>query len=62
MTSFGLRVAIFFTRAYNRIFRPGLARALPNLRAIETLLKRAFDKIDTQVNEWIEQAQLAPKT
>ena len=25
-------------------------------------LKRAFDKVDTQINAWIEQAQLTPKT
>jgi len=62
VTDFGLRLALFFTRTYNRILRPGLAAALPSLRAIDAPLKRAFDKIDTQVNEWIEQAQLAPKT
>ena len=62
VTEFGLRLALFFTRTYNRILRPGLAAALPSLRAIDAPLKRAFDKIDTQVNAWIEQAQLAPKT
>jgi hypothetical protein len=62
VTEFGLRVALFFTRTYNRILRPGLALALPTLRAIDTPLKRTFDKLDTQVNAWIEQAQLAPKT
>ena len=29
VTDFGLRVALFFTRAYNRLLRPGLATALP---------------------------------
>jgi hypothetical protein len=62
VTEFGLRVALFFTRAYNRILRPGLALALPTLRAIDAPLKRAFDKIETEVNAWIDQAQLAPKT
>jgi hypothetical protein len=62
VTEFGLRLALFFTRTYNRILRPSLAAALPSLLAIDTPLKRAFDKIDTQVNAWIEQAQLAPKT
>jgi len=62
VTEFGLRLALFFTRTYNRILRPGLALALPSLCAIDAPLKRAFDKIDTQVNAWIEQAQLAPKT
>src|SRR6202171_5410216 len=62
VTEFGLRVALFFTRTYNRILRPGLAAALASLRTVDAPLKRAFDKIDTQVNAWIEQAQLAPKT
>jgi hypothetical protein len=59
VTEFGFRAALFFTRVYNRILRPGLAAALPGLRATDTPLKRAFDKIDAQVNEWINQAQLA---
>src|SRR6202048_4513608 len=62
VTEFGLRVALFFTRTYNRLLRPGLAAALPILRAVDAPLKRAFDKIDTQINAWIEQAQLAPQT
>jgi hypothetical protein len=62
VTELGLRVALFFTRTYNRILRPGLALALPTLRAIDAPLKRAFDKINAEVNEWTEQAQLAPKT
>src|ERR1700692_4946136 len=33
VTQFGWRAALFFTRAYNRLLRPGLAAALPNLRA-----------------------------
>jgi hypothetical protein len=62
VTEFGLRVALFFTRIYNRILRPGLALALPTLHAINAPLKRAFDKVHTEINAWIEQAQLAPKT
>ena len=58
VTEFGFRAALFFTRAYNRILRPGLAAALPALRAIDGPLKHAFDKIDAQVNTWVNQAQL----
>src|SRR6202030_699653 len=60
VTAFGFRAALFFTRLYHRVLRPGLAAALPRLRAANAPLKRAFDKLDTQVNAWIEQAQLAP--
>jgi hypothetical protein len=59
VTEFGLRAALFFTRAYNRILRPGLAAALPGLRAIDAPLKRAFDKCAAQLNAWINQAQFA---
>ena len=59
VTQFGLRAALFFTRAYNRLLRPGLAAALPTLRASDTTLKPAFDKIDQQINAWINQAKLA---
>jgi hypothetical protein len=52
-------VALFFTRTYNRILRPGLAAALPTLRVIDAPLKRAFDKIDTQIAECINQTRLA---
>src|ERR1700731_358626 len=62
VSAFGFRAALFFTRLYNRVRRPGLAAALQSLPAIDAPLKRAFDKLDTQVNAWIEQAQLAPKT
>src|SRR5882672_4208244 len=43
----------------NRLLRPGLAAALPHLRAVDAPLKRAFDKINTQVQAWIDQAQFA---
>src|SRR5882762_11741924 len=42
-----------------RLLRPGLAAALPHLRAVDAPLKRAFDKINTQVPAWIDQAQFA---
>jgi hypothetical protein len=59
VTEFGFRTALFFTRVYNRILRPGLAAALPNLRAVDAPLKRAFDQIDARVSQWIDQTQLA---
>jgi hypothetical protein len=36
-----------------------LAAALPNLRAADAPLKRAFDQIDARVSQWINQIQLA---
>jgi hypothetical protein len=59
VTDFGLRVALFFTRAYNRLLRPGLAAALPALRALTTPLKRAFDALAAQIDTMTKQTHLA---
>jgi hypothetical protein len=59
VTDFGLRIALFFTRTYNRLLRPGLAAALPALRGITTSLKRAFDALGAQLDAMINQSQLA---
>jgi len=59
VTQRGVRVALFFTRAYNRLLRPGLAAALTALRAIPTPLRRAFSQLDAQLTASITQARLA---
>lgn len=59
VTDFGFRAALFFTRLYNRLLRPGLAAALPNLRAVATPLKRAFDKFDAQITASFNHAHFA---
>ena len=59
VTSEGLRVALFFTRTYARLLRPGLARifsaALPN----DEVLRPYFDDLEAALDRWVEQAQLA---
>jgi len=59
VTSLGLRAALFCTRSYNRILRPGLAFAIPGHHAIETPLKRSFDSIEKEVQAWVQKAKLA---
>jgi hypothetical protein len=49
----------FFTRVYNRLLRPGLAAALPGLRAVDNPLKRAFHKLEKQLSACVDQIQLA---
>ncbi len=61
VTDFGLRVALFFTRTYNRLLRPGLAAALPNLRAVTSRLTRAFDLLAAQIDAMISQTQFVPQ-
>ena len=59
VTDFGFRIALFFTRTYNRLLRPALAAALPALPAMTTPLRRAFNALATQIDTTIKQAQLA---
>ena len=59
VTDSGFRAALFFTRAYNRLLRPGLAAALPSHRSIPTPLRHAFDKIDARLTASANQLALA---
>jgi hypothetical protein len=61
VTDFGFRVALFFTRTYNRLLRPGLAAVLPSLCPITSPLKRAFNRLAAQIDTMINQAQLATR-
>jgi hypothetical protein len=57
VTDRGFRVALFFTRLYNRILRPGFADMTLNHGS----LKRASDALDARINIMINQANLAPR-
>lgn len=59
LTDSGLRTALFFTRIYNRLLRPGLGRILPELSNVSYPLRRAFDKIDQELTLWTQQARLS---
>ena len=59
LTSFGFRVAVFCTRTYDRILRPGLGLALPKTSSSSCPLRRSFDKLEQEVASWVEQAKLA---
>jgi len=58
LTSFGFRVAVFCTRTYNRILRPGIGLILPAGSTAPTPLRRSFDKLEQEVNSWVERAKL----
>jgi hypothetical protein len=59
VTDFGLRTALFMIRAFNRIIRPGLAIIIPEVAQVESTLRRSFDKLQTAVDDWCDQAKLA---
>lgn len=58
VTDFGWRVALFFTRTYDRVIRPGLARVIPHTFPVDNLLRRRFDQLDSAMDAWISQANL----
>jgi len=59
VTETGLRVALFFTRAYARIVRPGLSQVLPEASAGDSALRRQFDQLEAAMDKWVERATLA---
>jgi hypothetical protein len=62
VTDFGWRVALFFTRTYARVIRPGLAQIVPNAPPVQSLLQRRFDQLESAMDDWVAQATLVAKT
>lgn len=59
LTAFGLRAALFFTRTYARLLRPGGARILPALAPSASAPRRAFDPLHAESDSWIATNKLA---
>jgi len=59
LTSIGFRVTLFFTRTYDRVLRAGLGHIVPTVSRMENPLRRAFDKVEQQIDLWAKQAELA---
>jgi hypothetical protein len=58
VTEFGWRVAWFFTLAYARVIRPGLAHIVPEAAPMDHALRRQFDQLEAAMDDWIAQANL----
>jgi len=58
VTDQGWRTALFCTRCYNRILRPGLAQVLPKETAAEPELRHRFEQLDAAIEHWIEQQKV----
>jgi hypothetical protein len=54
VTDSGWRTAVFCTRTYNRLLRPGLAEVMPPRAETDTTLRRCFDRLDDAIDDWIE--------
>ena len=59
VTSFGLRTALFFTRAYARVIRPGLSIVMPQQPPNSSTLRSSFDALETAMDNWCQRAKLA---
>jgi len=59
LTKAGSRTALFFTRAYSRILRPGLALIMPQEAPDHSELRRALDHVDLVIDSWIQKRKVA---
>lgn len=59
VTSEGVRVALFFTRTYARIRRPGRARLALAAPPGDDALRPYFDDLEAALERWVDQARLA---
>lgn len=59
LTDEGLRTALFHTRVYARILRPGMAPAIPAAPANSAQAMRQFRAAEAAVNSWCDEAHIA---
>jgi hypothetical protein len=60
LTNLGLQTALFYTRVYSRILRPGLALVSPQAPAESPAsLQRSFRTAEKAVNTWCDQVKIA---
>jgi hypothetical protein len=59
VTDFGLRSALFLTRVYARILRPGLAIVIPPEVPTTSKLHTSFEALEREMDHWCEAAKLA---
>jgi hypothetical protein len=59
LTSAGLRTTLFFSRAYARLLRNGLATLAPTAPPENSPLRRAFDKLENEITIWCQKERLA---
>ena len=58
LTDLGIKVVTFFTKLYQRLFRPGLTALLPQ-QLYPSDLAQALDKVSDIIQSWAEQSSLA---
>jgi hypothetical protein len=59
VTTFGLRLALFYTRSYRCLLRPGLSQIMAPEPPGDTRLRIHFDKATEAIKLWCREAKLA---
>jgi len=59
VTDLGMRIAVFFTRALNRLLRPTLAGIMPEAPPGTDRLRRDFDRLQAAIDNRIREVKLA---
>ena len=62
VTSRGLRIALFFTRSYARVLRPGLAELSEMAAPPDSQLRRAADQFEAAMDQYVARAKLTQET
>jgi hypothetical protein len=58
ITPFGLRLALFYTRSYSCLLRPGLSQVMADKPPGDTRLRAHFDKAAEAIQQWCREAKL----
>lgn len=59
VTELGFRTALFFTRTYARLIRPGIAQLVDPRSTADMRLRRPFEQIELAIDRWVVGAKLA---
>jgi hypothetical protein len=59
VTPLGFRTALFFTRAYARLIRPGYAQLIDARQTGDTRLRPYFERFEAALDRWSHDAKLA---
>jgi len=59
VTAKGLRIAVFYTRLYNRSLRTGLAMISPNPVDADRSIAKSIRAAERAINTWYDEANLA---
>ena len=59
VTDLGFRAALFLTRSYNRLLRPGLAVLTPTEPPATAPLRKAFERVDNVIQQAWDSQQIA---